>query len=438
MKESLKIMATDLADKNKVVSFKQNSLFDALEFDRGNEKLLSELSKKISISVQNDLGLIKGKIIPLMQEYVAYLNDRVLNAKETSETSLFNVIENNIPDVVKEMQDKNIINPKRAVSELPVSQVNIPVPSKDVIRSVFKHKINSIAVYGNKIVSSYDDEALATLWEKYFSNISKSNAAIDNLYYSSTGFNELVMVFLALSNLREERVAGVRVNESIYKEVVNKFYSEVLNYIAIRIEKYSNEVKTNKLVNSFKNQYTVVVNADVYDVFLNNGGSPEVLFGLLLNKPNNVTGLILKNIELRKDEYLSTWNKKVKVTRMNSKFGELKKYQAIYSISLRHLFDELLPDDLKELVSSDINQAETILADILKKEPIDEVMDTQYMAKEILEHILFPETNFKRFTSYMLEYQKLDNTITPKDAASFASLDMIMDYLLQQVNSEDI
>jgi len=438
MKESLKIMATDLADKNKVVSFKQNSLFDALEFDRGNEKLLSELSKKISISVQNDLGLIKGKIIPLMQEYVAYLNDRVLNSKETSETSLFNVIENNIPDVVKEMQDKNIINPKRAVSELPVSQVNIPVPSKDVIRSVFKHKINSIAVYGNKIVSSYDDEALATLWEKYFSNISKSNASIDDLYYSSTGFNELVMVFLALSNLREERVAGVRVNESIYKEVVNKFYSEVLNYIAIRIEKYSNEVKTNKLVNSFKNQYTVVVNADVYDVFLNNGGSPEVLFGLLLNKPNNVTGLILKNIELRKDEYLSTWNKKVKVTRMNSKFGELKKYQAIYSISLRHLFDELLPDDLKELVSSDINQAETILADILKKEPIDEVMDTQYMAKEILEHILFPETNFKRFTSYMLEYQKLDNTITPKDAASFASLDMIMDYLLQQVNSEDI
>lgn len=438
MNESLKIIADELASKNKVVSFKQNSLFDAIELGSHDEKLLSELSKKIALGVGNDLSLIRDKMIPLMQEYVAYLDEKLLRTKELSETALFNVIEVSIPDIVKEMQDKNIINPKRATVELPVTQINIPVPSADTIRDVFKHKINSINVYANNILSNYDNEALAVIWEKYFTNVSRSNSNIDNLYYGSTGFNELVIVFLALSNLREERVAKVSVSESVYKDIINRLYSEVLNIIAIKIEKHNNEIKTNKLVKTFENDYTIVVNAEVYDVFIDGGGSPEVLFGLILNKPQNVTGLIRSNIELNQDDYLKSWNNKVKVSRMNNKFGELKKYKTLYSISLKHLFEVLLPSDLEELVKINLPEAEIALDEILKREPIDEIMDTRYMAKEVLEHILFPDTNFERFTNYMLEYKKLDPQLTPKEAASFASVDMIMDYLLQQVNSEDI
>lgn len=438
MNESLKILASDLAEKNKVVSFKDNSLFDAIEFGGYNEKLTSELANKIALGVKNDLMLIKGKMLPLMTEYSNYLSDKIANAKEASEISLYKVHEQNIPDVIKEMQDKNIINPKRATAELPVSNVSVPVPSEDVIMDMFKHSITSINTYAASVVSTYTKEEVSKLWEKYLTNISRSNSAIDMMSFNSTSFRDLVMLFLVLSNLKQDRIAGVKASEDVYKEVVSKFYSEVLNTIAVKIEKYNTDIRTKKLVTDIKDKYTIVVNASVYDDFLDAGGQPEVLFGLLLNRPENVSGFLRKNIEVKQDEYLAAWNKKVKTVRMNSKYSELKKYEAVYSISLSHLFKELIPGDLEKIANTDIIAAENGLKEKLKSEPINEVMDVDYMAREILAHLVFPQTNFHRFTDYMMEYTKLDSKLTPQEAASFASIDMIMDYLLQQVNTEEL
>lgn len=438
MNESIKVMASDLADKNKVVTFKQNSLFEAIEFGRGNDKLIGELASKIAAGVKNDLILIKGKLVPLMKEYAAYLDKKVLDAKEVTETSLYQVQEQSIPDVVKELQDKGIILAKRSIGEMPVAQLSIPLPSDDVIMSMFKHNISSIDMYASKIVDMYTKEEAKALWEKYLLNISRSNPAIDMMSFNSTSFKELIMLFLVLSNLREEKVAGVKASEETYKDIVHKFYSEVLNTLAIKVEKYQTDVRMNKLIADIKDEYTVVVNADVYDDFLNANGKPEVLFGLLLNRPNNVTGFLRKEIELKQDEYLKAWDKKVKMVRMNSKYADLKKYEAVYSISLRHLFEELIPGDLEKIAKTDIANAESLLKAKLAEEPINEVMDTEYMAREILAHIVFPGTNFHKFTDYMLEYVKLDPKLTSQEAASFASIDMIMDYLLQQVNTEDL
>lgn len=38
----------------------------------------------------------------------------------------------------------------------------------------------------------------------------------------------------------------------------------------------------------------------------------------------------------------------------------------------------------------------------------------------------------------MMEYSKLDDTLTPQEAAGFAVIDILLDYLTGQINTGDI
>jgi hypothetical protein len=66
------------------------------------------------------------------------------------------------------------------------------------------------------------------------------------------------------------------------------------------------------------------------------------------------------------------------------------------------------------------------------------LMDVDFISKEVVGVILVPETNFYRFVNYMLEFSRINPSISGKDAASLASAEVIMDYLLQQVTVNDI
>ncbi len=439
MRNVIEIIANELANKNKVITLKPGSIFEALEQPGSNEQELAVVCNAISSKLKNELVIIKEKMIPLMHDINKAITKKLLDHKEITEISKYNIIEFSIPSLVNELKDNGTITSKRSSLYLPVANISIPVPSKETIKSSFKHPNSAVNAYAQEVLNKYTEEDLILFWEKYLINVSRSNSNIDILSFNSLSkIEDIVLLYLAVGNIRNEKPAGVRVEDSAYNKVMNQFYSEIINYMAMALETLRINRSLKKVIIDIKDQYTIIVDSVLLQDLIDENYSPELLLGMLVSGNINTTDMLYNNIKTNADKYLKAWNNKVKIDRIASKQNEGKKYRTVYDIMVDVIFDEIIPNDLKEIVCVTKEQAKLIMKEKLENEPLSEIISVDYMSREIVAHILFPNTNFHLFTDYMLEYSKLDNTLTPSEAASFASLDLVLDYLLQQVTTGDI
>jgi hypothetical protein len=439
MNEIIAMIAAALAKNGQVIGVSGNSIFSAIELGDGSEQDLNVMANKIATKINNELIFIKGKMLPLMGDYVEVINKKLSEFKMPSELSKFKIVEVTIPDLFYELKDTNVITSKRPVGALPIASVIVPTPKIDEVRSFFKHPVARLDALVEEVLVKYTNEDLIKVWDKYLLNVSQSNTNIENISYGIMGkLDELVMLYAVVSNIKNSRPAGVRVSEDTYKNVMEQFNLELLNYISIAIEEKAKIKNIKKLVIAKRSDYELLVEKELYDNFIKDGNSPEVLLGMLLSGEITFEKMLVNSIIENAVRYKSAWEKKVKLNAVEAKSREIDKFKATYSITLKALYEEVIPSDLKDYVKVDLATAEKALLELYKELKESEIVDVDVMAKDILGLIVFSNTNFYAFTNYMLEHTKLHSGISSKEAASLAMVDLILDYLLQQINTEAI
>ncbi|MGE3593497.1 MAG: hypothetical protein AB7G52_13550, partial [Arcobacter sp.] len=206
MRNVIEIIANELANKNKVITLKPGSIFEALEQPGSNEQELAVVCNAISSKLKNELVIIKEKMIPLMHDINKAITKKLLDHKEITEISKYNIIEFSIPSLVNELKDNGTITSKRSSLYLPVANISIPVPSKETIKSSFKHPNSAVNAYAQEVLNKYTEEDLILFWEKYLINVSRSNSNIDILSFNSLSkIEDIVLLYLAVGNIRNEK-----------------------------------------------------------------------------------------------------------------------------------------------------------------------------------------------------------------------------------------
>lgn len=436
MNEFSLILAKELLAKGLMLQFKPNSVFASLTLPGTKERDVGYVANEISKVLNNELILIKNKIIPVSLDYVKAIQDKLSSFKPISELNKYNIVEVNIPGVISELMSNGTLQGKRMPSELPIASISIPTPSAETIRSFFKHSLNSVNVYVKEIADKYTESDLITVWERYLGNVSKSNNAIDSLGFNPLMIlNDLILLYTAVANIKEERPNGVNVSDDTYKNIMAQFYFELLNYIAMAVDNYNYMGSLKRVIIDMKDQYTLVVHKDNYKLLLDEGYSVESLLGILVDNPSiKLEHMFIDSLKVNADKYKENWAKKAKLANVINLNNEIIRYKTVYSITLETLYNEIIPEDLKEFMAHDLASARKLVDEHLLHEKPSEVLDIQYIVNDIIGEIIFPKTNYKRFTGYMMEYKRLDTNLTPTDAASLACVDLIMDYLLQQVD----
>lgn len=433
MVEEIKKIANVLSSTGKVVLFEPNSVLNGLE-TFNNKDTLNSVVNQIAIKLNNELILIKNKLIPFMNEFSKLCNEKIEKMEDTTDIAKYKINIIDIPEIITELRNSQRLENKREPLKIGQKTMSISVPKTDEIRNYFVSKDSIISAYVESLVASKTDEYLINLWEKYLSNIADSNLSYVQLFRDPvSNIDDIILLYVVTQNIYDEKPVGCSVRDDIYHTVIQVYSSEIKNLLAIIHDNILKDREIGRLVLSKKDEYTLNVDKVLYDKFLEEGGMPEALLGFCLESNTDLNNCFYGVIKGKQTEYVNKWNNKVKLEGFNSISNTVNRYGALYNIVLKLVYDAYIPKDLEELLSVDYYGAIEKLNKLLPSLSNDKVLDYNYMARLITGDIMFSNTNFSKFADNMLSYMNINKTFTQQDAATFAAFDIIVDYLISQV-----
>lgn len=426
MYNKLKTMAEQLATNGKIIQFSHNSVFTAMkELNNGNE-----MAGRIAGQLGNEIGQIRNIFLPVVKEFSAAVNKKLNDTKQPSALTKYQVVERRLPSILTELQNKKFIVAKRKPIQIPTSSLIIPCPTEDVAKqATFKNTVLDTML--EEILATFDNKALSKLWERFLGNVSGTNDNISMLPYRTLeNLNETIILMAIVYNLKGEKPAGVRISDSNYKSTMNDFYNEIANNIASAIDKFDVTTKINKLVLGTKDEFTIVVNAEVYDKFIETN-TVETLLGLLLSgKANEVTNLDAISAEAGK--YTNLWETAVKREQIRESQQQVRRFKTAYVLVIPSIVAEL-SEAAKKFSECDEKTIAKETEDLLNSFDFNSsISNIDFVSRHIIGKLVFTNTNLFRFLNYMDEYGKVNPKITSDEAATMASLDIIIDYLSLQ------
>jgi len=428
MNEIVKLIASELAAKGKVVEPTANSVMRLLNTHTAEE--VNILANKIADKVGVEIGLYRNVFMPVYVSYIEAVNKVLESKKPKNPIHDYKVTVVDIPDYVKHLMSKGTIHANATYVELPVSNVIIPAP-KENIRSYFKVASTSEQTYVDELLSIYSDDDLRNIWEKYLLNVSGSNDNIANLPYTDlSNMNDVALLFTLVSNIKTNIPDGVSVNEGTYSKVMRNFYNALVADLAILTRTFNDYVKSKRLVIKLTDTEVKVVKP-IYNVFLKEQ-RVEVLLGLLITGPKNINSLLLNDILVNANNYLNAWEQKVRLTNISMKLEHKNSYKLAYKFAIPLLMEEIA-DSAKKYVSGTVTELELDVEEYLNTLDSDGVMEIEEVAAFVVPNIVMEESNFYEFLTSMIEYKELDDKLSNKEAASLATLDLIVDYITQQL-----
>lgn len=440
MENAISLIAESLSAKNKIIKPKANSVFEFIDLYQSDDDKVQEVSRVIAEKLGNEIDLFKNKLLPLLKEIEKLTSEKLADSQQATDTSKYRVIEYDMPIVVSNLKQSGLITSDRTPKTLQEESLFIPVPDKLDLNKYLEldtaEASNSLAVITNK----YKEEQLFSIWEKYLSNVSSRNNELNVLLTDAVNNIEtLLILFTFVYNLNKEKPSNVDADDNKYFGIIKYFKDELANYIAIVEKVFENGRANGKLVVGIADDgYTIRVDEKLYQTFIDQGNSPEVLFGLacsenVLNKELWYFDKIVEN----KDGLLSIWDKKVKMELYAESIKNVQRHKAIYSILLPE-YIKLVPEDLKDILNVNEEQARQKLDYKLATEKDSEIVDTFYMAREVVGYVLFENTGFHKFTHYMIEIEKLNPDFNSCEIANFATVQLLLEYLTEQLTVDNI
>ena len=425
MNEILELIAKELANKNQVVKFKHGSVFNLLETTGATSDSIALISSKLANSIRNDVDKFRNVYLQEAKAYGEAVRKELSTFNENEDLSKYKVIEQYIPSILDYYGEKNILAPKRQVRELPIASISINVPEDNEIMEYLKVSNPIEQKYIDAVVAEYGNaEEIEKLWNMYLANVSQGNPNIENLPYGpSEKIYEIILLDVIVKKLKDDKPAGVNTPDTAYRNTMNEFHSELLNLMSIFVNDYNNSVKLDKVVTKRLSPTEVLVNRTVYEKLLDDITS-DVMLGYI------VSGSELKflsDIKVNADQFVKAWSDKVKLNKIAGATNKVKRYKAAYANVVGDIYSNI--DKLK--LHDDVLQALMNVKD-------SDVLNVDKTTSYILGTVIYPDSNYLKFISAMEEYMTLDNKLTNVEAASLAAIDIIIDYLLQQVEIEGI
>lgn len=447
--EGIKLLAGMLANDGKVVDYTQNSVFNMLEIpnispiessDQGvtsngeTSQNYKAMVERIAAVVSNEVSTYKNKFIPFLKEYKEAVATIAGSKKPMIDMTRYGIVEVSIPAIIREYMNDGQFVIESDNFDLPISILSLPNPGNaEAIRRYAMSASPSLNVLITELLDNYSDQELIDFWDKYLLNISGSNDNIDSLSYRyNKKLDDLALLYLIVRNLKTITPEDLNVDISLYNKIMDLFSVRITYLITLAVTNYKNFVKINRLIVDIADNSIIYVNSDVYSKYCEQDNcTVEGLLGILFAKDINSNNYLLLDIIENVGSYEIMFNNKIKLETIATKTAEVNIYRAAYSIALADLYKHLMPE-VEEVLRYDLNTSTKIVEKFTSSLEFSILEDIDTLATSIVTDVLIDNDNFKRFVKYIENYSAVKD-ITPNEAASFATLELIVDYLLSQV-----
>ncbi len=435
MNKIIETIALELSKQNRTITIPAGSMLSTINpvnvVQHGN---VNELDIKISTVLGNELHNIKNNIIPIIQEFGEVVSKSLLNKMNNNPLKDVNIVYAELPEFMEELISRNVINKNAINITLSNNVLSIPRPEVHLIRSMLKYGSGQMEDMIQAFTNSISNDELVRIWDTYLNRITADNTNYVNLGYTvNNGIygSDLFILSILVKNLKQTVPEGIRVSLGVYNETIN-ILDSLLDAKIVRVDNMITSYgKTGKLIYKADNINSVIVIKETYDVFLNNGGSPEAIYGAVIKGAKSAS---ISTIESKKDEYVEEWNKFVNASTVKQHIATLEQHRLAYRLGINDIMTNFISEDVKASIPEEIvaDYGNIVIA-YMNKCKHEDLFNINKTVEEIIGNILFGHTNTIEFLRYMKYYSNMDSNISAKEAATYASMDLIIDFLLTQI-----
>ncbi len=388
---------------------------------------MDEIVPVVVTCVQNGINVARNVVNPIIQSLVADVNSSVtdMEAKAGTLIGVMPVFYNDVwsnPVLMSMVERYN----ETAAQDIPLSMA-VPLPvnvnyfdlvktASDRLNSELKPWIESFGVeHATKVyleVFGDHDQQLNSL--RQYTNINVSDV------------DETLFVHLVARSLLETVAEGVTVDLAHYRSELSSIVAQTGAAVYRILERRADEIKRNALVRKYPatkleyldiGQGVIQVNGDVYNKWLKEGGSPEVLFGAYVtDQLRDYKGLLNS-----KDVYIQAWEKQSRVLQTKARFNRFNNTVTAFKLALAKQINAL--DDSYALLPKE--EMHRRAAEWVQSITQSQLENLYLLARRCVCAIMFGHTDAEAILEAVDAAAKANPNLDIREAALLATIEIV-------------
>ncbi|MBE0438356.1 MAG: hypothetical protein IBX57_01120 [Gammaproteobacteria bacterium] len=394
-----------------------------------HDLVMEELARVLTKTIQGNFHVAKNVVNPIVKEVAEdarlYLESS-LNVKKTHvevKPEFYEEIWNSpeVFDMVKRFAEQDF-------KEVPLT---VQYPNETDRETLFKLAATGSTTldgYLQQLCNGMTDEQIADLYVKTFGdnyNRVPSLAAVLNQFPR----NGALIIHMWARKLYLNAPEGTGMSLSVYKDYMSTLLAVTGRTVLSTISRRESDIKLKRLLTSYplnkdavgKSNVVIKVNGDVYNKWLEDGGSPETIIGAFLTDGEKGYTKLLEE----KDSYAKHWERTLRILNNTERFNKFNfAFEGIERAVAKQIVD-LDP----EVLSVDKSLLQGKLQENMQMLPRNFHEDLFKWSRILVCRTLFPHTNALELLSAIDENAKVYPDLPVRELAMLATIDVVGDWL---------
>ncbi|MGC3004572.1 hypothetical protein ACPF8X_40900, partial [Streptomyces sp. G35A] len=277
-----------------------------------------------------------------------------------------------------------------------------------------------------------DANMLREVWNDYFATSSTVTVSYDTIDYSRSIAKSLIL-YLFCRKLSTTPASIEGMTPLVYNTKLTNIEYYAGAVVCSRLRELELACRTDRLVlAAAPTAKSIQVCGTVYDKYLEEGGSVEVILGLLTG---GIPASSLEGVKQSSAKAMDAWNRYVSLVNYNNKKGRAEILRGIYSSEFVNQLS-----DISEL-EKEYHQAHPGYADVSLKHTKDylggltedQLEDFASNALYIIAKLRFGYTQAYQILCDIEAAMKANPNLDPREAATIATINLVSDYVSAQL-----
>lgn len=416
------LLAQDLVNRGKTLDFsiEQGLAFLNSTVITEDSKDLDDIVAKIAQTIQSEVKLYKNDFKAQLIAFVDYAKEH-FSSIEPSTASKYNIIELDLPDILKDAKDLNLFQEPINFSEIRYMDYQLPYVDLDIIT----HPEPAINRYIKQLFTTADLEKPMRFFNLANDLLDKS----DCLFY----VEDLVKAWFIATYLYNNKLDTLSINGQQLQNIIWKLET----YIHTAIADYENLLTIERLYLGTREDdpYGIYVLKPVFDSCDNEIGIVDALYGFSIQEQGRMAANTKDSILSNKEELIKIWDTYVAGSKYENPLERRNRLLNVYTVALEKVLQEM-PEELLEYCTNKDNiplLREQVMDKLLSISLTDDIETIESIGIELVAGILFEKTNYYKFIKTCERYLSKDSNTEVDDIIGYVLVELVTDLLMSKM-----
>lgn len=416
------LLAQDLVNRGKTLDFsvEQGLAFLNSTVITEDSKDLDEIVAKIAQTIQSEVKLYKNDFKAQLIAFVDYAKEH-FSSIEPSTASKYNIVELDLPDILKDAKDLNLFQEPINFNEIRYMDYQLPYVDLDIIT----HPEPAINRYIKQLFTTADLEKPMRFFNLANDLLDKS----DCLFY----VEDLVKAWFIATYLYNNKLDTLSINGQQLQNIIWKLET----YIHTAIADYENLLTIERLYLGTREDdpYGIYVLKPVFDSCDNEIGIVDALYGFSIQEQGRMAANTKDSILSNKEELIKIWDTYVAGSKYENPLERRNRLLNVYTVALEKVLQEM-PEDLLEYCTNKDNiplLREQVMDKLLSISLTDDIETIESIGIELVAGILFEKTNYYKFIKTCERYLSKDSNTEVDDIIGYVLVELVTDLLMSKM-----